>query len=222
MSQADPENPRVTINECYAAEVLHKLNSASLESCAAGGGGHNRSVWSQRQASGCVFAELPLDETDSYIGWKFIGEAKHPSSSKDNGSNSDSWELCFSVFTHIKLWIHHGKIYVLYPFKILNRGSYSTVNAWVQPLQDICSDIKHSSQSVGCGRDESLSLTSLSKCKGSLALDGTNQRLGNQEEVSFKYTVGPQYQTRQLRGWHVSDCRWNTVWGKMQIMSTVW
>lgn len=73
------------------------------------GRGGNRSVWFK----GCVFTELPLDETDSnMLGLRlFIGEAKHPS--KDNGSNWDSWELCFSVFTHIKLWIHHGKIYVL-------------------------------------------------------------------------------------------------------------
>lgn len=52
-------------------------------------------------------------QTCPIFGWKLIGEAKHPSGSKDNGSNWDSWELCFSVFTHIKLWIHHGKIYVL-------------------------------------------------------------------------------------------------------------
>lgn len=41
----------------------------------------------------------------------------------DNGSCLDSWALSFSLFTHIKLWIHQGKLYELYLPKILNTGS---------------------------------------------------------------------------------------------------
>lgn len=176
MSQTDSGNSWVTINQSYSAKVspqaekhlqISKFEFLSLKICAV--------AWLIDQSDSKTAYRLSVHTT---LNWWNGFKRAQPSfgdvlmrlniqvQANNNGSCLDSWALGFSLFTHIKLRIYQGKIYVLYPLKMLNTGSYSTVNGWVQMLQDICSDIRQSSRSVGCGSDKSFSLAPLSKCKG--------------------------------------------------------